>query len=65
MEKYLNKNLTKEQNDINDMIKIFLKKERPVDELVSSEPFMKNPFSFYTSYISMSLNDREGVSVLI
>lgn len=60
-EKYLNSNLSKDQNDINQMIKVFMKRENPLEEIVSSEPFMKNPFSFYSSYISLSLRDREAV----
>lgn len=41
MDKYLNTNLGKEQNDINDMIKLFLKRENPIEELVNQEPFLK------------------------
>lgn len=61
MYKYLNKNLTAKENDINDTIKLFLKKEKPIDELISCEPFMANPFNYYNSYISLSLRDKEAV----
>lgn len=61
MYKYLNKNLTAKENDINDTIKLFLKKEKPIEEIIDCEPFMKNPFNFYSSYISLSLRDKEAV----
>jgi hypothetical protein len=61
MEKWLNSNLSKEQNDINDLIRMFVKKEKPSDELIHQEPFLNNPFGFYSSYISLSLRDRESI----
>ena len=47
--------------EIHETIEAFMKKEDPLSTLVESEPFLKNPFNFYSSHITQSLNDRENV----
>jgi hypothetical protein len=61
MQKYIYGNLSKAENDINGTIKEFLKKEKPIEDLLDNEPFLKNPFSFHSSYICLSLKDKEAV----
>lgn len=61
MEKWLNSDLSQDQNDINDTIKMFLKIEKASDELLDKEPFLTNPFSFHSSYITLSLRNRESI----
>jgi len=61
MDKWLAQKSTSDQADINQTIKQFMKKEKPAEDLVDQECFMRNPFDFYSSYINISLRERESV----
>lgn len=62
LDRFLNSNiLSKEQIDVNDTVKMFLKSEKPASELIEKEKFMENPFGFYTSYMSIAMSERESI----
>lgn len=54
-------NLSREEEDVIYMVSKYLKQERTADELIEKEQFMENPFGFYSSYLAISLRERESI----
>ena len=61
MDEYLNSGINFKNDEIKNLIKSFMKLEKPAKELVKSDQFLQNPFSFYSSYINLNLKDKETI----
>ncbi|CAI2386852.1 unnamed protein product [Moneuplotes crassus] len=61
LQKYLNNELPDKENTVRELIRNFMNIEKDVDTLVEKEPYLQNPFGFFTSFINVSLQDRQSI----